>query len=105
MVYEYDDSFVVDSLAPGELDKYEAEAIVGVGKLGVSDDHYIKRLVIARTYMLACRAQYEADGMEDKYKVYEKEYDRAIKEATLAAKTEAGIKSDQPVWTVKVGRS
>ncbi len=43
--------------------------------------------------------------MQEKYKVYEKEYDRALKEATLAAKEAEGVKTDQTVWSLPIGRT
>ena len=105
MFYTYSDIFLVNSIDTAELEAYESQAIKDVSKLQITDADFIERLVVARVYMLAASAQYEADGMQDKYKVYEKEYDRAMREAILVAKTADGVKTDGTVWSLKVGRS
>jgi len=105
MTYTYDDVFVVNSIDTVELERYEAQAISEVSKLGITDQDFIDRLSVNRTYMLACRSQYESDGMADKYKVYEKEYKQALNEAMIAANSSDGIHSGDTVWSVKVGRS
>ena len=105
MVYEYDDSFVVDSIDVTELERYETQAISEVAKLNIADQDFIDRLSKLRTYMIACRSQYESDGMSDKYKVYKDEYDMGMREAVLSAKNAEGISSGETVWNVQVGRS
>ena len=105
VTYAYRDLFLTDSLPPEELEAYEVQAIKDVSKLQITDPDYIARLVVARVYMLAARVQYESEGMQEKYKVYEKEYDRALREAIIAAKETEGIKDSDTVWSVKVGRS
>ena len=85
MRYTYTDDFIVNSLGPDELEGYETQAIGEVDKTGITDPFYVENLVICRTMMLAARAQIEADGMAEKYKVYSSEYDRYRKEAAASA--------------------
>ena len=105
MIYSYSDSFIIDSLANGELEKYENEAIKFVDKLQIEDTDYKERLVVSRVYMLASAAQLENDGFKDKYTIYEKEYKRLLDEAILAAKEASGVKNNDTVYSVKIGRS
>ena len=104
MVYEYDDLFIVNSIDQAELERYETRAIIDIEKLGISDSHFVERLVIARTYVIAARAQLEADGMEEKLRAYRDEYDQAMKEALIAERNVDGIKDKMPM-NIKVGRS
>lgn len=105
MIYEYSDTFLVDSLADSELLKYETDAIKFIDKLQIEDTDYKEQLVISRVYMLASAAQLENEGMKDKYNVYEKEYKRLLDEAILVAKEAKGVKTKDTVYSVKIGRS
>ena len=104
MIYTYDDTFLIDSLAEEELNRYEEQALEEIEKLSITDEHYKKRLVINRVYMLCARSQFENEGMQERYKVYEKEYKMALDEAILYSKNEEGIKNINTVTTIEVQR-
>ena len=85
MVYEYTDTFIVDSVPSEEMERHESAAIEEVERLGITDEYFRKELVVCRTYMLAAREQIESDGMSEKYKTYRHEFDRTLKLAIEAA--------------------
>lgn len=92
MVYtNYDDDFLVNSLPPGELERHESAAIAEIGAWYVDNDLYKEWMVKCRTYMHVARVQYEADGMEEKYKVYEKEFNRWV----MLSKNQESAVSDE----------
>jgi len=103
MQYEYDDDFIVNSLPQEELERYETMAANEVAQFGFENEFYVKNLTICRTYMLAARAQIEADGMDEKYKVYKEEFDRYMKQAVANA---AGNKKSgsTSIKTAPIGR-
>jgi len=105
MIYEYKDEFLIDSIETEELEYYEQEAIKEVDKLNITDDFYKEKLVVNRVYMLCAKAQLEADGMQQKYNIYEKEYKRFLKDAMLFQKGQDGILDEDTIYTVKLGRS
>lgn len=102
MTYEYSDDFVVNSIGVDELSGYEAQALEEVSKYGITDEFFKKELTICRTYMLAARAQIEADGMAEKYKTYREEFDRYLKQALLAASN--NVPAAGTIKTMKVAR-
>ncbi len=76
MIYEYDDEFIVGSISTDELEKKESEAITEITKMNITDDFYKEKLVKCRVYMLLAREQIESEGMLEKYRIYEREFNR-----------------------------
>ena len=77
-IYTYDDDFVINSVDTTELDKAEADAILEVSMLKITDEYYKEKSVKAKTLATLCLRQLEGDGMEFKYKAYMKDFDRYI---------------------------
>ena len=78
MIYEYDDSFIIDSIDETELEKKENESITEIEKMNITDDFYKEKLVKCRVYMLLAREQMESEGMFEKYRIYEREFNRYL---------------------------
>jgi len=76
MVYQYDDTFLIDSIDLDELEKKEQDAIIEINKLGITDEFYAEKLVKSRVYMLLALNQLENEEMREKYRFYEKEFNR-----------------------------
>ena len=78
MIYDYEDTFIVDSIEEAELEKKEAESITEIEKMNITDDFYKEKLVKCRVYMLLAREQMENEGMLEKYRIYEREFNRYL---------------------------
>jgi len=78
MIYEYEDSFIIDSIDTEELEKKETESITEIEKMNITDEFYKEKLVKCRVYMLLAREQMENEGMYEKYKIYEREFNRYL---------------------------
>jgi len=78
MIYEYEDSFIIDSIDTEELEKKETESITEIEKMNITDEFYKEKLVKCRVYMLLAREQMENEGMGEKYRIYEKEFNRYL---------------------------
>lgn len=78
MIYDYEDTFIVDSIDEAELEKKEAESITEIEKMNITDDFYKEKLVKCRVYMLLAREQMENEGMLEKYRIYEREFNRYL---------------------------
>ena len=76
MIYQYDDTFLIDSIDLYELEKKEQDAIIEVNKLGITDEFYKEKLVKSRVYMLLALNQLENEEMREKYRFYEREFNR-----------------------------
>jgi len=70
----YDDAFLIDSIDPDTLERIEAAMTKEVNLLisGIENiDPDIKNtLIIYKVYQRIASMQFEADGMADKYKIY-----------------------------------
>lgn len=73
-IYTYDDTFIVDSVDPIELDNAEANAIKEVEKIGIIDEFYKEKAVVAKAYVTLATLQLENDGMIDKRRAYENNF-------------------------------
>jgi len=78
MIYGYEDTFIVNSIDEAELEKKEAESITEIEKMNITDDFYKEKLVKCRVYMLLAREQMENEGMLEKYRIYEREFNRYL---------------------------
>lgn len=73
-IYTYDDTFIVDSVDPIELDNTEAKAIEEVDKIGITDEFYKEKAVVSKVYATLATLQLENNGMSEKRKAYESEF-------------------------------
>lgn len=76
--YTYNDSFIVDSVDATEIDNAEAQAILEVDKIGITDEFYKEKAVVARVYVTLATLQLENEGMNDKRRAYEKDFNHYI---------------------------
>lgn len=76
MLYEYKDTFIVDSVDPNDLETQEIKAVKEIDSLNITDATMKEKLVIYSVYMELALMQLEAEGMKDKYDGYSKEYTR-----------------------------
>lgn len=73
-MYTYNDSFIVDSVDPVEIDNAEEKAIQEVEKIGITDLFYKEKAVVAKVYITLATLQLENDGMSEKRKAYERDF-------------------------------
>ncbi len=76
MIYDYKDTFVTNSIDDEVLRDQEMRAISEVDLIGVTKEPFREKLVTYSVYMELALMQMEADGMQEKYTGYRKEYDR-----------------------------
>ena len=86
-IYTYNDTFIVDSVDPSELDKAEANAILEVQKIGIADAFYKEKAVVSKVYVTLATLQLENDGMVEKRKAYESEFKHTVKLAKSNSST------------------
>ncbi len=75
-VYQYNDSFIVDSIDPLVLEEEESKAIEQVTQIGIVDSPYIEKLVMCTVYKSLSALQLENSGFSEKYDIYSTEFDR-----------------------------
>ena len=74
----YNDRFLLDGIEDEVIEEMKQSATDEVNKLGVSDTFLSDNLIKCRTYMLLAKLRYETDEAKEKYKLYEKEFDRYL---------------------------
>ena len=86
-IYTYNDSFIVGSVDPLEIDNAEANAILEVDKIGITDVFYKEKAVVSKVYVTLATLQLENDGMVEKRKAYENEFKHYINLAKTNSST------------------
>ena len=76
LIYQYDDTFITNSVEVATHEKAETDALIDLGKQGVTDTYYLEKMCVCLVYISLCNLQLEADGMTDKLSTYRKDYDR-----------------------------
>jgi len=77
-IYTYNDSFIIDSVDSVEIDNAEANAILEVEKIGIVDEFYKEKSVVSKVYMTLATLQLDSEGMEQKRKAYERDFNHYI---------------------------
>lgn len=98
LIYEYEDTFVTNSIDEATHEKAESDALIDAGKQNVTDEFYLEKVVVAMVYVTLCGLQIEADGISEKESFYRKEYDRSLRMSRHAD-------SDAGAFNVSIGRS
>ncbi len=75
-IYNYSDSFVIDSIDPAVLEQKEADAILEADALGAITEPNRERLIVASTMRQLCILQLENEGMQEKLTAYNMDYNR-----------------------------
>jgi len=96
-IYEYQDTFVINSVDPDDLDKAEQDAITDLENQGVTNVFYKEKMRECLVYVALGGLQIEADGMQEKIDYYRKEYARY-------SKMDLTDGTDEPIYSVEIGR-
>ena len=98
MIYNYTDTFIVDSVEVEELTDAETKALLALDRQNITDDFYREALCLCLVYIDLAGKQLEVEEMKDKVAYYRKEYDNYMK-----AYQNNG--SDAEVCSYKIGRA
>ena len=74
LTYSYSDSYIVNSIDVTELEGAEADALIDLGKQGVTDEYYLEKMTLCLVYISLGTQQLEAEGMSDRIAQYRKDY-------------------------------
>ncbi len=72
--YQYDDTFIINSVTEQELEDSETKALTNLGKQGVVDTYYLEQMCIPLVYIDLAGQQLEAPEMMEKIDYYRKQY-------------------------------
>ncbi len=72
--YQYDDTFIINSVTDQELEDAETKALTNLGKQGVVDTYYLEQMCIPLVYIDLAGQQLEAPEMMEKIDYYRKQY-------------------------------
>ncbi len=72
--YQYDDTFIINSVTEQELEDAETKALTNLGKQGVVDTYYLEQMCIPLVYIDLAGQQLEAPEMMEKIDYYRKQY-------------------------------
>jgi len=76
LTYAYKDTYIINSIEIPDLESAEDDAIIDLGKQGVTDTYYLEKMTLCLVYIALGTQQLEADGMKERVDQYRKEYAR-----------------------------
>ena len=97
--YNYDDTFITNSVSDEDQEKAEDDAKIEAAMLEVTDVYLLEKIVIAMVYITLCGLQAESEGMAEKVSFYRKEYQRYL------SMSRHGDTVDNGVSSIVVGRA
>ena len=99
LTYEYDDTFITNSVALDDQEKAEVNAMIEAEMLGVTSVYLLEKIIISLVYQALCGLQLESDGMKEKKSFYSKEYDRYL------SMSRHGNTVDKGLYSIPIGRA
>ena len=98
MIYEYKDTYIVNSIEDDTLLQAETDALIDLEKQGITDAYYLEKMTLCLVYIQLGTLQLEAEGMSDRVTQYRKDYLRYSQMDTFEG-------TDEGVHSCELGRA
>ena len=104
LTYDYPDTYIINSVATADHETAEANALIDLGKQGVTDTYYLEKMTLCLVYIDLGTQQLEAEGMKERVEQYRKEYLRYSQMDNLYDATDGVVATDDGVYSGSIER-